>query len=115
MGSMKTTPRFTAVVAIVLAMACMRPAAAAAAQSGELIQAARARDVETVRVLLKRGSDANTAQEDGATALHWAAHWNETAIADALVAHGARVNQANEYGATPLWLAAVNGSAPMTS
>ncbi len=53
------------------------------------------------------------AQGDGATALHWAAHRDDLAIADLLIRSGARANVANDLGATPLHLACTNRSAPM--
>ena len=66
-----------------------------------------------MRALLKEGADPKAAQPDGATALAWAAHWNELEIADLLIKAGADVNAANELGVTPLMLAAENGSAAM--
>lgn len=70
-------------------------------------------DGTAVAALLKKGADANKPQPDGATALHWAAHWNDVALAKKLVAAGAKPNAANDYGVTPIFLAAVNGSADM--
>jgi ankyrin repeat protein len=81
-----------------------------------LIQAVKNRDVESVRELLKARSpriDVNAAQGDGATALHWAAHRDDLAIADLLIRSGARAKVANDLGATPLHLACTNRSAPM--
>ena len=46
-------------------------------------------------------------------ALHWAAHWDDVAVAEMLLRAGARVGARNEYGVTPLALAASNGSAAM--
>ena len=46
---------------------------------------------------------------DGATALHWAAHWNDAATVDALIRAGANVNAATDIGVTPLWLACSDG------
>lgn len=66
-----------------------------------------------VMALVKKGADVNRPQADGATALHWAAHHNEVALAKQLLAAGAKPNAANDYGVTPLFLAAVNGSAEM--
>ena len=71
------------------------------------------RDIESVRALLKQRIDVNAAQGDGATALHWAAHRDDLAIADLLIRSGARANAANDLGATPLHLACTNRSAPM--
>jgi uncharacterized protein len=81
-----------------------------------LIQAVKSRDVETVRALLKQrpaSIDVNAAPGDGATALHWAAHRDDLAIADLLIRSGARTNAANDLGATPLHSACTNRSAPM--
>ncbi len=78
-----------------------------------LVDAARQRDAAAVDALLKRRIDVNIAQPDGATALHWAAHWDDMATADALLRRGARVDTANDYGATPLSLACANGSGRM--
>ena len=66
-----------------------------------------------VRQLLKT-ADVNGSQPDGATALAWAAHWDDVVLADLLLAAGANPNAANALGVTPLMLAAVNGSDRMT-
>jgi ankyrin repeat protein len=87
--------------------------AAGAADDASLIQAARARDSSAVRALLKQRADPNTRQPDGATALHWAAQWDDRDTADLLLKAGADANAANDYGVTPLALAATNGSPAM--
>jgi ankyrin repeat protein len=81
-----------------------------------LIQAVRNRDVAAVQQLLKarpRPIDVNAAAGDGATALHWAVHQDDLAIADLLIRAGARVSLANDLGATPLHLACTNRSVSM--
>ena len=83
-----------------------------AAADSRLIQAVRNRDVQSVRALLNQRVDANAPQGDGSTALHWAAHVDDVAIADLLLRAGARANVANDEGATPLHLACTNRSAP---
>lgn len=85
----------------------------AAAPDTRVVEAARQRDSRTVAALLKAKVDPNVPQPDGATALHWAAHWDDLPLAKALIAAGARVNATNDYGAMPLNLAATNGSAAM--
>src|SRR4030095_4034273 len=57
--------------------------------------------------------DVNATGGDGTTALHWASHRDDLDIADALIRSGARVNAANDLGATSLHLACTNRSAPM--
>jgi ankyrin repeat protein len=81
-----------------------------------LIDAVKNKDVASVRALLnerRQGVDVNATQGDGATALHWAAHRDDLAIADLLIRAGARANIANDLGVTPLHLACTNRSAPM--
>ena len=86
---------------------------AAAGNGLRLVEAARNRDSAAVVALLKQEADIHAVQPDGATALHWATHWNDVATADLLIRAGAPVNAANVYGVTPLWLACVNGSVAM--
>ena len=81
------------------------------AQDVRLATAAEHRDMTAIAALLDQGADVNGPQPDGATALHWAAHWNDLPTTEALIAAGAHVDAANEYGVTPLSLAATNGSA----
>jgi hypothetical protein len=76
-----------------------------------LVSAVKAGKVDTVRALLTQRADANSAEVDGTTALHYAAHFDNLAAADLLIKAGANVRAANRYGATPLWLACTNGSA----
>ncbi len=73
--------------------------------SDQLIEAAKQRDAEAIVVLLEKGVDTNATQQDGATALHWAVHWNEFDTAKLLLEAGARPNITNQYGVTPLLLA----------
>ena len=71
----------------------------------QLPDAAKNRDWATVGILLDRGVDVNTPQGDGATALHWAARWDDLRAVNRLLEAGADVDAANELGATPLWIA----------
>src|SRR6185295_18723101 len=50
---------------------------------------------------------------DGATALAWAVHLGERRMAEALLDSGANANTADEYGETPVTLAAANGDAAL--
>ena len=83
------------------------------AQAADLPDAAEQRDWEAVRSLLEQKADVNARQGDGATVLHWAAHWNDRETAELVIEAGADVNAANDYGVTPLLLACVNGSVMM--
>jgi len=84
-----------------------------AAVDSRLVEATEKGDKEAVRSLLKQHADVNSPQADGATALAWAAHWDDLETADLLIRAGANVNAANDYGITPLLLACTNGSAAM--
>ena len=86
-----------------------------AAEDLPLVDAVRDRDIVAVRALLQQGVDVNAPQADGATALHWAAHWDDLETADLLLHAGADVDAANDLGVTPLWLACSNGNAASTS
>src|SRR5688500_8719181 len=86
------------------------PASLAAQQTDlRLIDAIQRRDHGTFSALLRGKADINATQPDGATALAWAVHLGEQRMAEALLVAGARVNTSDEYGETPLTLAAANG------
>ena len=88
------------------------PAEAGARRDAPLIAAVKASDVDAVRALVgDRGIDVNQAAADGATALHWAVHRNDTELVDLLIAAGSDVTAANRYGVQPISLAAENGNA----
>ena len=106
---MKTMWRILVAVSAVV-FAGVAPAGAADAP---LIDAVRAGDVTAVRTLLADGVSARTAEVDGTTALHWAAHHDRPGIARLLLGAGAAVDATNRYGVTPLALASVNGSTRM--
>ena len=78
-----------------------------------LIEAVRNRDGAAAGELVRKGADVNATQADGATALHWAAQWDDVDTARTLIVPGARGDAANDYGVTAAVLAATNGSARM--
>ena len=84
---------------------------AAAATDLRLVDAAKRRDGARVQGLLKLRVDVNAPQPDGATALHWAAHWGDLNTADLLIRAGANVNAKKDLGVTPLALACTLGNA----
>ena len=68
-----------------------------------------------MRALLKNGADPSAPQPDGATALHWAVHWDDLAAAELLIKAGARLDAVNDLGVFPLSLACANGSGAMVA
>jgi len=97
--------------AVVAALAWSIPVFAA----GDLrvIEAVKSHRTDTVRALLTQHVDVNTTQADGATALHWAAHFDDLDTADTLIRAGAHVSAADDTGVTPLYLACTNRSRAM--
>ncbi len=89
--------------------------AAVGAADGDLrlVDAARNKDQQAVRSLLKQRADVNVRAHDGSTALLWAAHWNDLDTAELLIRAGADVNAANDLKTTPLSLACTNGNAAL--
>ena len=78
-----------------------------------LVTAVAEQDGQTIQRLLDEGVDPNAARADGATALLWAAHWDDLETADRLIAAGAAVDAADDHGVTPLARAAENASTAM--
>jgi ankyrin repeat protein len=78
-----------------------------------LVDAAKNREVEKVRALLRDKVDVNAKSSDGATALLWAVHGDDALTADLLIRAGADANAANDYGVTPLSTACTNGNAAL--
>src|ERR1700727_2563748 len=87
-------------------------AGSALAADTAVVDAARNRDITSLRAaVVKPHAPVNVAEEDGTTALHWAAHWNDAAMVDVLIHAGADAKAVNRYGATPLSEAAALGNA----
>jgi len=82
-----------------------------AAGRSEVADAAMSGNKSAVQALLVQKVDVNSAQVDGSTALHWAVQANDLELTDMLLRAGARVSAANQFGATPMLLAATNGNA----
>ena len=87
--------------------------ATAASPDLRLVDAMAERDTALVRALLEEGIDVNIPRADGATALLWAAHWDDGEAVELLVRAGANVNAADDHGVTPLARACENASASM--
>lgn len=100
---------------LVWLLVSMLSVAMAAEPDLRLVTAVTERNTRAVRALLTEGVDVNTARADGATALLWAAHWDDLDTVDLLLRAGANVNAAEDQGVTPLVLACENGSAAMVA
>ena len=83
------------------------------ADTASLLDAAQNNDVTSAITLVNEGADVNMTYPDGATALHWAAHWGATDLAESLLNAGALVDVVNELGITPIAIACRNGSEAM--
>jgi uncharacterized protein len=89
---------------------------AAHAAELDLLDAVERNDVDAALALLtaaKESTAVHATQPDGATALHWAAHWDAVELARGLIEAGALVNAVNEFGVTPIAVACRNGNEPM--
>src|SRR5262245_20543470 len=73
-----------------------------------IAEAVKNRDVAGLRMLIQQGHSVSAPLADGATALHWAVHWDDEAIVDLLLGAGAPINARNDYGVAPLSLACTN-------
>lgn len=89
------------------------------ATESDLLNAVERNDVVAAFALLAAGdagaesADVHATQPDGATALHWAAHWDAIELAQRLLEAGAPVNAVNELGVAPISIACRNGSVAM--
>ena len=103
------------VAALMLAALCAAPSlwsVAVAAADSPVADAAVRGDVETVRALLERGADVQTARPDGMTALHWAAMRSDLEMAGMLLYAGANLEATTRIGHhTPLHVAGRSGQA----
>jgi uncharacterized protein len=81
----------------------------------QLAEALKNHDTQSFQQLLKAKADANATEADGTTALHWAAHWDDSAAVEALLKAGAKAHAANRYGKTPLAEALTNANAAMVA
>ena len=99
--------KFRLCLAALLAISSAR----SATPKSDVADAAMRGDKAAVRILVQKKADVNAPQIDGTTGLHWAVQADDLELADLLIRNGAKVSVATVAGATPLQLAAVNGSA----
>src|SRR5881409_2028514 len=105
---MRTKPLNGLLLALLLAL----NGYAAGPAAGAVVDAAKNKDKESVRALLRQRADVNAPEPDGTTALQWAAHWNDLETVDLLLRAGADARAVNRYGAA-LSEASANGSAAL--
>jgi uncharacterized protein len=104
---MDTSPRLVGLLVAIQYFGC----ALAAADSENLIEAAKHGDITAVAEALKSDADVNAGGPDGTTALQLAAHSNRAAVVELLLKAGAKADKANAFGVTGLSEAASNGNA----
>jgi ankyrin repeat protein len=99
------------VIACAVLLIVLRVPGAQAAGDDDLrlLEAAKHRDAKAVAALLP-AANVNATQPDGATALHWAAHWDDLGLVQLLIRAKANVNAANDLGVTPLLVACADAS-----
>jgi len=101
-----------ALAAVALAAGGLMGAAPFPPPDSPVADAAERGDLSAVRSLLSEGADANAAQGDGMTALHWAALGDRADMVRVLLYAGANTETRTRLGSyTPLHLAAENGNA----
>ncbi len=100
---------------LALVLASLAWPATVRAGKSDVADAAMRGDRAAVRTLIERKADVNAAQNDGATALHWAVYRGDREMVQLLIRAGADVHAANHEGSTPLWLACIRGDAAIVS
>jgi uncharacterized protein len=102
--------RARGLVGIFLVLLCVTVGVRAAAS--DVADAIMRGDIAAARVLIQKKADVNAAQDDGATALHWAVYRGNAEVVDLLLRAGAK-SVANREGMTPLAMAALYGNPPI--
>ena len=107
----KTAKTFFLAAACAVSTFLPMPALDAQQRDVRLLDAVKRRDDKAFAALMRAKADVNASQPDGATALAWAVHLGERRMAEALLDAGATADTVDEYGETPVTLAAANGDA----
>ncbi len=68
---------------------------------------------EAALALITGKADVNQRAADGTTALHWAVYKKDLALVELLIKHGAKPDSRNDYGASPMTVAAEHGDYPI--
>lgn len=94
---------------LVTALGLATPLLTPALQASPLLDSIRGGEVDRAMQLLQNGADANSAQANGTTALHWAVNSGDRQLVEQLLSAGADPNALNRYGASPMSEAALLG------
>ncbi len=89
-------------VRVLAALVVMCGGATALHAADSLLDAAQSGNSAAALALLAGKADVNAHQDDGTTALHWAAYHDDLPLLRQLLKAGAKVNVSNDYGSTPL-------------
>ena len=84
-----------------------------AEDQNSIVDAAKAQDLSSLRILLDSGENVNSPDSDGSIALHWAVHSDSLEMTRLLIRAGSDVNARNRYEVAALSLAANNGNPDM--
>ena len=84
-----------------------------AEDQNSIVDAAKAQDLSSLRILLDSGENVNSPDSDGSIALHWAVHSDSLEMTRLLIRAGSDVNAKNRYEVAALSLAANNGNPDM--
>ena len=98
------------IASVILTVEIAQTRSARPVEDTVVVTAAERQDWVRVQSLIQEGADINANQPDGATALHWAVHWNDLETVAALIEAGAEVDAINDLGVPPLWIAIDGGN-----
>ena len=83
--------------------------AAESVKATSVLDAVKTGNIAAVQNALQQHGDANEADAEGTSALHWAVYHGDSDLVTRLLAAGADANARNDYGSTPMSEAAVRG------
>jgi ankyrin repeat protein len=84
-------------------------------KTSSVLNAVKEGNTAALQKALWQHGDANEADPDGTSALHWAVLGDSPEMVGALVDAGAKPNAKNAYGRTPLAIALDHANAPLTA